>query len=291
MGVRSTNETELVIAIGAQKAGTTSLHAWLGSLPEISTSRSGKEINFFSRYFDYGNHWYLDHFSSAKSVWLDVSPNYFLVSDLLDRLKTLPLHPRILLLVRDPVARARSQHRHSLVTRPGTTSQSFQREFAANPTYVANGLYGRVLRHLEPLYDEGRLRIVWFNDLAADPAATLEPICVELGLGSRPSPDLLKVSANVSGYSRSALIGGVTRRSGRLLRRFGGEQAVSRLRASTTVERLLAMNRRNFPSGNEGDGFDMDEEELRSYFLDDLRLAEAVTGVPFTERFWSGGRL
>jgi hypothetical protein len=288
MPAESHSDSELLICLGAQKAGTTSLHAWLGSLPQVSTASSGKEIDYFSRYFDFGTGWYLDHFSSTKPVWLDVSPNYFIVPDLAERLRSLPVPYRCVLLVRDPAERARSQHRHSLVTRPDTTALSFTSELARNPTYLTNGYYGRVLAGLEPLLADGRLRIVWFEDLVADPASVVESICTEMGIGSRPSEALLERRSNASGYVRSSAVQTITHASGTLLRRAGGERAVSYFRASRTIDRILSANRREIGGAAGDDGFDMDMGSLRAMFRDDLQLAERISGLPFLERYAGG---
>lgn len=277
-------DSELLICIGAQKAGTTSLHAWLGSLVEVSTSTEGKEIDYFSRYFDFGWGWYLQHFSPAKPVWLDVSPNYLIVPDLMERISSLPIATRIVMIVRDPVERAVSQHRHALVTRPDTTAHSFRAELDRNPTYITNGLYGAAIERLEPLLEKDRLRIVWFDDMVADPISAIEPICAELGIVSRPSASLLERRSNVSATPRSQLVQHLVHMSGRLLRRAGGERAVSRFRASATVDRLLAANRRELGRGTGGDGFDMGREELRARFEEDLLLAERISGLPFVDR-------
>ena len=281
-------DSELLICLGAQKAGTTSLHAWLGSLPQVSTASSGKEIDYFSSYFDFGTGWYLDHFSPSKPVWLDVSPNYFIVPDLAERLASLPVPYRCVLLVRDPAERARSQHRHSLVTRPDTTALSFTTELGRNPTYLSNGFYGRVLAGLEPLLAEDRLRIVWFEDLVADPAAVVGSIWTELGIGSRPSEAQLERRSNASGYVRSSVVQTITHTSGTLLRRAGGERAVSYFRASRTVDRILSANRREIGGAAGDDGFDMEMGTLRAMFRDDLQLAERITGLPFLQRYAGG---
>jgi hypothetical protein len=285
MPVERFDGSELLVCIGAQKAGTTSLHSWMGSLPQISTASSGKEIDYFSRYFDFGTGWYLDQFSPAKPVWLDVSPNYFIVPDLAERLATLPVSYRVVLLVRDPAERARSQHRHSLVTRPNTTAFSFTSELERNPTYLSNGFYGRVLANLEPLLVEDRLRIVWFEDLAADPASVIDPICAELGVDARPPDALLEKRSNVSGFVRSSLLQTVTHASGTMLRRLGGERTVSYFRASRTIDRVLSANRRDIGVSEGDDGFDMEMADLRARFADDLALAERISGYSFVDRY------
>jgi hypothetical protein len=285
MPTQHLTDSELLICLGAQKAGTTSLHAWLGSLAQVSTASSGKEIDYFSRYFDFGFGWYADHFSPSKSVWLDVSPNYFIVPDLADRLASLPMPYRCVLIVRDPAERARSQHRHSLVTRPETTARSFTVELDRNPTYLTNGYYGRVLVGLKPLLEQGRLQIVWFEDLIADPSAVVDSICTQLGIDARPSAALLERRSNASGYVRSSILQSIIHASGTLLRRLGGERAVSFFRSSRTIDRIMSANRQEIGAEAGGDGFDMDVDALRAMFRDDLELAEQITGLPFLKRY------
>src|SRR5947208_1771215 len=49
------------IIIGAQRGGTTSLQAWLGSHDEVVRAR-GKELHYFDLYYERGRGWYREHF-------------------------------------------------------------------------------------------------------------------------------------------------------------------------------------------------------------------------------------
>ena len=49
------------LIIGAQKAGTTSLHAYLARHPDVLTATK-KEVEYFSRHYAKGEAWYLAHF-------------------------------------------------------------------------------------------------------------------------------------------------------------------------------------------------------------------------------------
>lgn len=280
------DDHRLLICIGAQKAGTSSLHAWLGSMAEVSSSRSAKEIDYFSKHFDLGHQWYLRHFSASKPVWLDVSPNYFIVADLRARLESLPVPFHCVLLVRDPVERALSQHRHALTTLPAATPAAFAQAVKLNPTYVWNGLYGRLLEKLSPFLHDGRLRIIWFEDLVADPASVVDQVCIDAGISDRPRAGVLATQTNVSGVVRSRTIHRLSRGAGRLLRQAGGERAVSVFRSSKSVDRLLSANRAKLQIDP---GLSASHElalaELRGTFLPDLELAEEVSGLPFVARY------
>ena len=74
------------ILIGAARSGTTSLHKYLESHPEIFMSEI-KEINFFSneRYWKKGINWYEAHFNKAKGKAIGEAStsytNYPLIKD------------------------------------------------------------------------------------------------------------------------------------------------------------------------------------------------------------------
>lgn len=283
---------QLVIGVGAQKAGTTSLFAWLGSLAEVSTARTGKEIDYFSRYYDRGHAWYLANFEPSRPLWLDISPNYALVRDLFERMETLPVPYRCVIVVRDPVERAFSQHRHELVARPATTPTSFPEALALNPTYVEGGLYGRVLEGLAPLIEQDRFDVVWFDDLANDPVATTDRICRRIGAVGRPRPSLLEAPAHVSGSPRVPSLHRVRRVVGRTVRRVGGEQTVSRFRESEVIRRALDANLVALePPDRSSPPVRQAVLAMQERFLPDLRRAERITGLSFVERLtgsWDG---
>jgi hypothetical protein len=283
---------QLVIGVGAQKAGTTSLFAWLGSLAEVSTARTGKEIDYFSRYYDRGHAWYLANFEPSRPLWLDISPNYALVRDLFERMETLPVPYRCVIVVRDPVERAFSQHRHELVHRPNTTPRSFAEAEASNPTYVDGGLYGRVLTGLRPLVEQDRLDVVWFDDLVAEPAAALDALCLRLGIAERPRAGLLETPAQVSGFSRVRWLHAARRSVGRTVRRIGGEQAVSRFRENGLVRRALDANVVSVEPLDRGDPAVREAVlSMQARFRSDLAVAEELTGLPFAARLtgsWDG---
>jgi hypothetical protein len=107
-----------LIIIGAMKCGTSSMHNYLDAHPEISMSRQ-KELNFFSfdRHWQRGEDWYGGHFSSAAAIRGESSPSYSKfpkVPNVPERMRTVIPSARFIYLVRDPVARIVSHHKHRL---------------------------------------------------------------------------------------------------------------------------------------------------------------------------------
>lgn len=102
------------VIIGAQKAGTTSLYAALGSHPDVRRAFR-KEVHFFDteRYPDLG--WYRRHFPLERGHWLtgESSPYYLFHPAVPARMAAIIPDVSLIAILRDPVARAISQYHHA----------------------------------------------------------------------------------------------------------------------------------------------------------------------------------
>ncbi len=103
------------LVIGVQKCGTTGLFDALTSRPEFG-SPLAKEIRYFNRdrLKDFG--WYCRHFwgpiGEAK-IWGEATPAYFDTPAVPDRVATYLPDVKLLLTLRDPLARAVSHYHHA----------------------------------------------------------------------------------------------------------------------------------------------------------------------------------
>lgn len=101
------------LIIGATKCGTSSLHAYLKSHPQILLSFK-KELQFFSRNFDLGLDWYLAHFppicDRPEFITGEASPGYFHINDTDRHLFESFPNMKLVLLLRNPVDRAYSEY-------------------------------------------------------------------------------------------------------------------------------------------------------------------------------------
>jgi hypothetical protein len=98
---------------GFQKCGTSSLWSNLKKNPELNTS-SVKEINYFNYNYDKGINWYKSHFKATNQKWGEASVNYlydFKQKTLTRMFETLP-NAKLIIAVRDPIARAYSSYNH-----------------------------------------------------------------------------------------------------------------------------------------------------------------------------------
>ena len=190
------------LILGAQKAGTTALYAYLREHPSIA-GPPWKEVSFFDRHYARGAGWYRGNFpnrlylrrlqarTGAVPLVGEASPSYLFHPAGPERVASLVPEARLVALVRNPIDRALSHYHH--VVALGRESLSFDDALAAeesrmqgelqkmddpryfsyawwNYTYASRGLYAEQLeRWLERFPRETYGRVLAF--LGAPPHA------------------------------------------------------------------------------------------------------------------------
>ena len=109
-----------IFITGVMKGGTTILHDYICTHPQIDAG-SQKEIHYFSLHYDKGPEWYDSHFTDVENSHrtIDASPTYFdaaNTSQIPRLIRAFTNDPRVIVITRDPVARAISQFIHLKVT-------------------------------------------------------------------------------------------------------------------------------------------------------------------------------
>ncbi|MBW9215520.1 sulfotransferase [Mumia sp. zg.B53] len=199
------------LLVGAPKAGTSALHAALALHPQVFSSRP-KEPKYFMcadapppSYRGPGDahsqqEWvwrredYEALFAAAPgdAVRLESTPFYLYLRNARRRIAEELPDARLVAVVRDPVDRAYSNWMHlwSDGLEPvGDFVEAFAREdervadgWAPFWHYRRLGLYGRQLEDLYRHVDADRILVLRYRDLVQEPAATLDRVCVFLGL-------------------------------------------------------------------------------------------------------------
>ena len=203
------------IIIGAQKAGTSSIYAYLEPHPQVSPALS-KEIHYFDLNYEKGPQWYSAHFplqdelAQIHGITGEASPYYMVHPHAIGRiLEDLP-NVKLIALLRDPVERAISHYFHE--KRHGTERLSLPDAILAeekrlapeleamrrNPSYRSKPLrhfsylyrsrYADQLKPLLPLLDEQRLLMLKSEDLFEDPQGTMSKTFAFLGLPDMEGP-------------------------------------------------------------------------------------------------------
>jgi hypothetical protein len=207
------------LIIGAQKAGTTSLHAYLAQHSRVVPPVT-KEVHFFDHEFGCGTDWYRAHFQKARGngyVTGESTPYYLFHPLAPERVvETLP-ECLLIVLLRDPVDRAFSHHNHECAL--GFESLSFEEAIAAEPerlareearlladpayrsfahqhhSYLARGRYAEQLEHWLEAFDRDRVLVLGAEDLFADPRRAVEEAQEFLGLPIEAPTDVTAKNA------------------------------------------------------------------------------------------------
>lgn len=187
--------------IGAQKAGTTTLHDWLVTSPEVILP-SIKETHFFSEAerYNLGVGWYEKQFDqnalSGKSVVGEVDPDYLFFNEAAERIQQMVSNPKLIVMLREPVARARSQYlmscRRGYEELPFVDALSAERGRCAggarfnleNHSYIARGLYFEQIIKWQEIFASSEMLFIKFNDLFNPEKhdRTIREICSFLGI-------------------------------------------------------------------------------------------------------------
>jgi hypothetical protein len=197
------------LILGAQKAGTTALYAYLRRHPAI-TGPSWKEVSYFDRHYARGESWYRGNFPnllrSRGELVGEASPSYVFHPLGHERVKALVPDARLIVLVRNPVDRTLSHYNHELAL--GRESLSFEDALAAEEgrlegeverlcadpryfsrawwshTYKSRGRYAEQLDRWLAVFPREQLLIVPSEELLAKPERVHAQV-LEF-LGARP---------------------------------------------------------------------------------------------------------
>ncbi|MEM1041843.1 MAG: sulfotransferase [Bacteroidota bacterium] len=211
------------IIIGAQKAGTSSLHYYLSQHPQVIAS-SVKEVHYFDNHFEEGLLWYKAHFplrsrvrrrerELGKPVLVgEASPYYLFHPHAPRRIREALPEAKLIAFLRDPVKRAYSHYQMGVrrnkeslsfeeaVERererlPGETvkmlaDEHYRSEFHQVYSYVERGIYVDQLEVYAELFGRDQLLVMPSEALFADTQATVDAVTDFLGLERAPLTDV-----------------------------------------------------------------------------------------------------
>ncbi len=273
----------LVVA-GVTKAGTSSLHHYLGQHPAIGLADL-KEVDHYAPMVGGGEapslSEYARHFHGcADATWrLDASPRYFIGGPpLVLRLASELGRPRILISLREPVSRmwssytykrskarlpegmrfpdfvaaCRRVHDEGTVREPGS---------AAYRT-LASGVYADYLPDWFDVLDD-QVRVVFFDDITRDPLALVSALCEWLDLDPAPARGFDLAGRNATVQPRSQAVKRVADRANAQLRRLVPDDSWLRHTLKRSYLRLNAAALDERPSA-------ADLEQLRAFYAPTL---------------------
>lgn len=222
------------LVIGAQRAGTTSLQQALAGHPDVRPPRLRKGVHYFDTGFDHDVAWYRAQFpldsqlrtiaarTGRRPLTGEASPYYLFHPLVPERIAGLLPETKMIALLRDPVERAISHHKHevrrgfeqldlaaALDAEPGRLAGEVER-MRADPgyvslahqhhSYVARGRYAEQIARYLDRFPPDRLLVLESEAVWEDPESAMAEVLSFLDLpdwrpevfpranATRPSP-------------------------------------------------------------------------------------------------------
>jgi hypothetical protein len=204
------------LIIGAQRAGTTSLHRYLVQHPGVRTMLRAKGIHFFDTSYGRGLDWYASRFPTKLYAWYvarrhglalrtgEASPYYLFHPHVPRRVAEHLPRVKLIALLRDPVQRAYSHYQHEVArgfeTLPFEAAIEAEADRLAGETermlaeplynsfshqhhsYLARGRYAEQLARWRSLFPDEQLLVLSSERFFREPAPTFRRVLDFLGL-------------------------------------------------------------------------------------------------------------
>lgn len=217
------------LIVGAKRAGTTSLYNTLVGHPQVLPAVWHKEVHYFDNAYHRGPRWYRGHFPTMARAALvrrrtglpamtgEATPYYMWHPLAPQRIAADLPDVKLIVLIRDPVQRAHSEHAHSVSM--GWESESFERALELEPqrlageharliedpryrsvdhacrAYVTRGRYVEQLENLSAVFGRDRIQVIDSDAMFMDAAPALDELTAFLGLRQWQPPGLKNLNA------------------------------------------------------------------------------------------------
>ena len=224
------NQLPNFLILGAAKAGTTSLHHYLGQHPEVFVT-SMKEPKYFAlkdEPLDFAgpsqfiNQSSVNRFEDYCALFAGVqeeiaigetSPLYLYSEKAAAEIKATLPEAKLIVILRNPVDRAFSSYAHLL--REGFETLSFEESLTHENQricdrwaplwyYTQKGFYFQQLQRYYERFPASQIKVYLFEDLCKAPLNVVQDIFAYLGVDPNFEPDLTK--KNVSGVPKNVAL-------------------------------------------------------------------------------------
>jgi len=194
-----------VIFIGPLKTATSYIYDYYLHHPNVATSEPVKELYYYDDHYEQGKEWYLNHFSVKPEhrVMIDVSPSYLIDDVALRRIKQDNPNTKIIMTLRDPMARFSSHVKHHI--RHGFPYTGFDDLLAEHPRVIQGGQYESFVDQWIEEFGEDNVSILDYRELTQDSAAFMKKICEIIDVPFNADYDF-EHKVNAAGTARSPLL-------------------------------------------------------------------------------------
>ena len=184
------------ICVGVQRAGTTWLYECLKEHPEVYVPEV-KELNFFSSHFEKGTEYYASFFKNAgtdhKAIG-ELSPNYYHIKTAIDRISATLPNTKIILILREPVARSYSHYQLSLTNQ--CNGMTFDEAMEQVPIISTLSMQATFVEHILKSFPRNNIHLAFYDELQNEPQSFLKGVYGFLNVDDSFTPFILNSRVN-----------------------------------------------------------------------------------------------
>ena len=225
------------LGIGAQKCASTWVYRVLSDHPEVAVM-PGKEIDFFSYYYNFGYEWYERHIGEVdplKKVG-EVSPSYFAYIHTPERVYLYNPNMRIVLSLRDPIERAYSNHLHEVRLGHVTGENlEFEKGLKNNPMYLIQSQYSQQLARWLDVFPSDQIMVIFQEDIRDDPVIQAQKLYQFLGISEDHRSWFLERKVNESFVIKNTKVDYLLKQLGKLGRSLGAGGFIETIKRNDLV--------------------------------------------------------
>jgi len=194
----------LFLGIGGQRCGTTWIFECLKEHPQVRVAKE-KEIHYFSYWYHKGQEWYEKHYPevSTKLITGEFSTSYLYDYHAPERVVAYNADTKIIVCLRDPVARAYSQHKHE--TRMMTISGKnldFKEGLKNNLSYIEHGRYRKYLARWMECIPRTNILVLFYENIEENPYAFVTKLYRFCDLEETYTPRIVEKRVNTSDVAK-----------------------------------------------------------------------------------------
>ncbi|WP_342597146.1 sulfotransferase domain-containing protein [Cyanobacterium aponinum UTEX 3222] len=260
------------VGIGPQKTGSTWLHEVLLQHDSIVLPRGVKETMFFDCYYNKGLDWYINWFSIGnieKQKIGEIAPTYFDHLSTINRIYCLNPQCKILISIRNPIAKAISLHHHHL--NKGRVSPLFSEAVEKMPEIITSGHYSKYIPTWMDKFGERQIKLIFLDDIQHNPEKVWQDLCSFLEISRIPLPSIANQAINEKKMSKFPWLAKLASATAIKMREY---------KMHNLVEKAKKIGLYSVYSGGESRIIpltDKEYENLTRLYYDDIKFLEQLT--------------
>jgi hypothetical protein len=209
------------VGVGPQRTGTTWLYECLREHPQLCFPQGVKETSFFDERFNTGWSWYESHFLHRRDGQLcsEIAATYFDIPEAAERICDHNPKCRVIITLRDPVARSFSLYLHH--RKKGRLTCDFREAVKKMPRIIDSSHYRIHVDRWRKIFGSDQVLVILLDDIASSPDSVLKRTFEFIGVEEVPLSTKAREAVNVASLPASQALASAATRGADWLRNRG----------------------------------------------------------------------